>query len=129
MSDAKTEALTKLNEILAGQTRLQEAFDKVIAALVKPRAVAASTGSTSNGGTPTLFPNYGRSKGSPIAGASKQDLDFYRNGAMRSLSDPEKSRFHAKEQALVDAIDAELNGGGPPPADDAPPPAADDVPF
>lgn len=127
MSDAKTEAMTKLDAILAGQVRLQESFDKVLAALVKPRAAASATG----GGA--VFPNYGRSKGTPVAGATKQDLEFYRNGALRTLADPGKARWHDREKALLAAICAELGEPvpdlGPPPADDDGPPPADDVAF
>lgn len=68
-----------------------------------PRPAQASSGRSG-----TLnFPPYGRAKGQPIAGASAQDLDFYANGARRSLADPSKSNFHAKERALLEAIEAE----------------------
>ena len=78
-----------------------------------PRAAPAPVGP---GGLPTVFPNYGRSKGAPISGASQQDLEYYANGARRSLADPSKERFHDKERALLAAIDQELarqgSGGG-----------------
>ncbi|MDQ3266835.1 MAG: hypothetical protein M3Y59_24815, partial [Myxococcota bacterium] len=67
------------------------------------------------GGSGLRFPNYGRSKGGPIEGASEGDLEYYANGARRSLADPSKARFHDKERALLAAIEAELNrqrGGG-----------------
>ena len=67
---------------------------------------AASPVAPSAGGV--HFPNYGRAKGAPVAGASMQDLEFYANGARRSLADPSKSRFHAHEQRLLDAIEAEM---------------------
>ncbi len=80
------------------------------------------------------FPNYGRAKGLPVSGASMQDLEFYANGARRSLADPAKQRFHASEQKLLDAIEAEIarqsdpsnftsEPGEPPPHTD------EDVPF
>lgn len=82
------------------------------------------------------FPNYGRAKGEPVAGASMQDLEFYANGARRSLADPAKARWHDGERRLLAAIEAEMqhhadpdpnNGaetaGEPPPHTDA------DVPF
>ena len=56
-----------------------------------------------------VFPGYGKSAGMPVKGASFNDLQFYANGAKRSLADASKARFHAKEQALLDAINAELN--------------------
>jgi len=62
------------------------------------------------GAGPTNFPNYGRSKGAPIEGATVDDLEYYANGARRSLADPSKSRFHDKERALLAAIEAELAG-------------------
>lgn len=55
-----------------------------------------------------VFPGYGRSAGKPIAGASKQDLEFYKRGAEKTLADPGKARYHDKERKLLAAIDAEL---------------------
>ena len=83
---------------------------------------------------PTALPNYGRSKGAPIQGASQQDLEFYANGARRSLADPSKARFHDKERALLEAIDQELQrqrggGGGGPEGEEPPPPGDEDAPF
>lgn len=66
----------------------------------------ASRGQGASGGL--VFPNYGRSKGQPVKGASRQDLEFYRNGCERTLNDPSKARFHAKERELLAAIDEEL---------------------
>ncbi len=88
-----------------------------------------------------VFPNYGRSKGAPIQGASMQDLEFYANGARRSLGDPSKSRWHDKERALLAAIEAEMarqrggggggGGGGRHGGDNEPPPPSDGdhIPF
>ena len=79
------------------------------------------------GDAPTVFPPYGRSKGAPIHGASIQDLEFYANGARRTLGDPSKARFHEKERVLLAVIEAELgrqrdeptsDGGMPPPDDE-----------
>jgi hypothetical protein len=72
-----------------------------------------------------LLPNYGRSKGAPIRGASLPDLEFYANGARRSLSDPAKARWHEKEKVLLQAIEAEIarQKGGQ--AGDDPPPPGD----
>jgi hypothetical protein len=55
-----------------------------------------------------VFPNYGRSKGMPVAGASEQDLAFYAAGCRRTLEDESKARWHEKERALLAAIEAEL---------------------
>lgn len=92
-----------------------------------------------------LLPNYGRSKGQPVYGASLQDLEFYANGARRSLADPAKSRWHDKERQLLASIEAEIarqqgggGGGGSSGGDDfgggpddshIPPPSDDDAPF
>ena len=78
-----------------------------------------------------VFPNYGTSKGAPVAGAAMKDLEFYANGARRSLADPSKSRFHAKEQALLTAIEAEIakQTGGSASAGNEPPPGDEDAPF
>src|SRR3954469_8626871 len=40
---------------------------------------SAGSGAGSQGGEVTHFPNYGRSKNGPIAGASEQDLEYYAN--------------------------------------------------
>ena len=79
------------------------------------------------GDAPSVFPPYGRSKGAPIHGASIQDLEFYANGARRTLGDPSKARFHEKERILLGVIEAELSrqrdeptsdGGVPPHGDE-----------
>lgn len=71
----------------------------------------------------TVFPNYGKAKGMPIAGASFIDLSYYKNGAIKSLNDPAKARFHDQERALLSAIENELNAAQGHPNKDA------DVPF
>lgn len=109
MSDAKTEAMTKLNEILVKLDALAAA---VAALKTAPRAAASSDGGA-------VFPNYGGAKGQPIKGAAQKDLEYYANGARRSLADPSKARFHDKERALLAAIEAELGPGEPPPMTDA----------
>lgn len=103
------------------------------------------------GGSVANFPNYGRSKGAAIHGASMGDLEYYANGARRSLNDPSKSRWHDKERALLAAIEAEItrqgggSGSGGGPDDDGggysgaggggygggepPPPGDEDAPF
>lgn len=55
-----------------------------------------------------VFPNYGKTKNQPVAGASRNDLEYYRAGCLRTLADDSKSRWHEKEHALLAAIDAEL---------------------
>jgi hypothetical protein len=97
-------------------------------------APAPARSGGSGGQLPTALPNYGRSKGAPIHGASQGDLEFYANGARRSLADPSKARFHDKERALLEAIDLELQrqrggGGGEPGGEEPPPPGDEDAPF
>ncbi len=92
---------------------------------------SGSSAGAGGGGGGEVFPNYGRSKGMPIRGASMGDLEFYANGSRRSLNDPAKSRFHDKERQLLAAIEAEIarqkGGGG---GDNEPPPPGDeDAPF
>lgn len=94
------------------------------------------------GDEPTNFPNYGKAKGAAIVGAALKDLEFYANGCRKSLADASKSKWHGKEQALLNAIMAEIhrqNGGGranltadgndPVDYDGPPPPGDDDAPF
>jgi hypothetical protein len=75
---------------------------------------APTSAAPSGGGAPSpfggaqAFPNYGRSKGQPIAGASLQDLEYYARGCRRTLADPNKARFHDKERVLLAAIEAEI---------------------
>ena len=109
-----------------------------------PRAAAASARPAAPAGRPVpagaadglLLPNYGRSKGMPVVGASIQDLEFYANGSRRSLGDPSKARWHDKEKQLLAAIEGEIarQRGEDPPApssddDGPPPPGDDDAPF
>ena len=103
-----------------------------------PARAAASAGAPAGrapAGDGMLLPNYGRSKGQPVAGASLQDLEFYANGARRSLADPSKARWHDKEKQLLAAIEAEIarqgggGGEGPPSDDGIPPPGDEDAPF
>jgi hypothetical protein len=111
-----------------------------------PATRRAASGGGMSGGGGEVFPNYGRSKGAPIRGATMQDLEYYANGARRSLADPSKSRWHDKERALLASIEAEISrqrgGGGDeepgsssasvsaPMDDNEPPPHTDDdIPF
>lgn len=110
----KSEAVAKLDEILAKLDALHAAVESVKAA--KAPAPAGPPG--------TVFPNYGRSKGMPIAGAPLDALQYYRAGAERTLADASKERWHDKERQLLAAIDAEIarqSGGASP--------ATDEIPF
>lgn len=97
------------------------------------RSAAPRAAAPAGGGDGMLLPNYGRSKGQPVSGASLQDLEFYANGARRTLADPGKARWHDKERQLLAAIEGEIarqRGEDPPPSDDGiPPPGDEDAPF
>lgn len=106
-------------------------------AAAAPRRAASSSysgGGGGGGGEVSVLPNYGRSKGAPIQGASMQDLEYYAKGARRSLDDPSKSRWHDRERQLLAAIEAEINrqrggesgGGGGYAGGHEPPPHGDD---
>lgn len=58
--------------------------------------------------TGALFPPYGKAAGKPVFGASKADLEFYLNGAKRSMADPEKAQWREANARLAAAIEAEL---------------------
>jgi hypothetical protein len=93
------------------QADATEAQNAALAALVdalKARPVAGSSGGNGAAHSGPVFPNYGKSKGHAVAGASVGDLRYYGEGCIRSLENPEKQRFHDKERALLDAINAEL---------------------
>lgn len=96
------------------------------AAAVKQRLASQQTVDAPRASPPRsgglTFPNYGKAKGQPVAGASKDDLIFYRKGAERTLADPGKAKWHDREKALIDAIDAELRRQSA--GTDAPPPEA-----
>ena len=81
--------------------RLVVAFEGIAKALAggKPAAAPAASG--------PVFPPYGRSKGAPVKGATKEDLEYYATGCQRTLDDPSKDRWHEKERALLAAIRAE----------------------
>lgn len=121
-SDAKTAAMEKLEEI---STKL-DALAAMVAALGKaaPRA-------SSSGGDGLTLPNYGKSKGMPIAGASMQDLEYYASGARRSIADPSKARWHDQEKRLIAALEAEIarQSGGYVPSEPPPHTDTDEIPF
>lgn len=130
MTDFEQQALAKLQEMIellsTIRVYLRDASDAAPKAPSSP--ASASGGATGSGAT---FPNYGRSKGQPVAGATKQDLEYYAAGCRRTLSDPAKGKYHDKERALLAAIEAELarqsGGGGGEPPDFRP--ADDEIPF
>lgn len=80
-----------------------------VKARMKPQPPPPPSPRGSARGGPTVFPNYGNLKGQPIHGAPLKDLQFYANGAKRTLADSTKARFHDAERALLAAIEGEIN--------------------
>lgn len=65
-----------------------------------------------SGSLPTTLPGYGRTANQPIATASVEDCRFYEKGCLRTLGDPSKERWHAKEQLMLEALRARLRAQG-----------------
>lgn len=61
---------------------------------------------------PTNFPPFGRSGGSLIKGAALDTLRFYETWARKAVDDPARSRWVKQNQALLDAVRAELRRQG-----------------
>lgn len=79
----------------------------------RPQAPSgAQTQRTGASGGGACFPNYGRSKGQPVAGATEVDLQYYAAGCRRTLADPDKARWYDKERALLETIEAEIRRQG-----------------
>lgn len=73
-----------------------------------PSSRKESRGDGPTTSAPTTFPPFGKAKGEPIRDATLANLEWYLSAALKSVDDPERSRFRAANQALVDAIEAEL---------------------
>lgn len=91
----------------------------------------SSGASSGGGGSGACFPNYGRSKGRPIHGASLSELEYYAGNARKSIADPEKARWRAKEEALLVELEAEIarQSGGAQDNQQSPPSDEDLIPF
>ena len=129
MSDPKTEAMAKLNEICA---KLDALAGAVAALKSAPRAAAPSR-SAASGASGVVVP-FGTSKGKPIEGESDKSLLWLINYAREAVGNPDKARFAESNQALLDACLAEGGKRGivddmPPPHVDADAPVQEDVPF
>lgn len=53
---------------------------------------------------------FGRSKGTPIADAKTNDLEWVAGALRKSIDDPEKERWRESNQVLLSAIESELEG-------------------
>jgi len=140
--DGSTEQVRVGTAVRVGDTFQLSLGELSIGGVADPARATAPRRSAATGGPPSgmVFPPYGRSKGTPVVGASIGDLEFYANGCRRTLDDPGKARWHDKERVLLAAIEAELarqGAGGPSSAaheaspfdDDFGPISDDDIPF
>jgi hypothetical protein len=59
-----------------------------------------------------LFPNFGKSKNTPVFGATENDLRFYAKAEIRSIQDPTKARWVAKARDRLSLYNAELRRQG-----------------
>ena len=140
MSTEGTEALMELGRSLLDAVnelrkdlKRREARDLESSGRI-PAGSSSRAASGNGSASGDVFPPYGRSKGQPIAGAAVAELEYYAAGCRRTLENPEKARWHAKERALLAVIEAELakNGVHPDPITAPPPdfgPGDDDIPF
>ena len=94
-----------------------------VAAPPSPRPPANGSPRRSSG----LVARFGSMKGQPPEAMSDKDLQWYAGASQRSLSDPDKARFHDTERAWLAALQAEVHarsagaqsdGDGPPPLGD-----------
>lgn len=127
--DAKHEELMGALTTIANNTarigdQLQRLLDQRAAKATVPAGRPAGAKSS-----PATLPLYGKGKGQPITSADEATLRYYIGGCKRSLADPEKSRFHPKERAMLAALESALvklspaeSDYGPPPNEEEPPP-------
>lgn len=131
----KSEAVEMLKAMSAKLDMLTAEVAKVVVEVAQLKTQVAPyarpAARSAAGGEPVL-PNYGRAKGQPVRGADRETLEYYADGARRSLADPAKERWHEKERTLLAAIEAELarqsGGDGPPPHTDSDAPS-EETPF
>lgn len=55
-----------------------------------------------------VLPKFGEAAGQPVAGQPLATLEYYHAALLRSVADPNKAQFKAKNQALVTAIEKEM---------------------
>ena len=77
-----------------------------------PRRQTTGERSAVAGDGPTVFPPFGRAKGQPIKGAALDNLRFYEKCCVENLDNPDKAKWHHKEQKLLDAVRDELRRQG-----------------
>jgi len=74
-------------------------------------AQTARSAPAASGGAGT-FPNFGKSKGAPIVGASQNDLRYYAGAAIRSIEDASKARYLDSNKAQLASYIAEMERQG-----------------
>lgn len=109
----------------------------LVASIGPAEATSRAAGASSGGGGishgPRL-PNFGRSAGQAVEGASMRDLTFYESVLAKNVEDESKARWRDQNQATLDAIRAEIHRqkggeGYTPPQTRLPQDDEDGIPF
>lgn len=132
MSDATPEGTAALIALCRDMSASLRSIDETLrgmASLPKTPGAASRASTGSSGGPITALPNYGKAKGAPIATASLDDLRYYLRGCDRTLDDPAKAQYHAREQRVKAAIEAEITKRESAPAQQAVSYEGEDIPF
>lgn len=74
--------------------------------------VAQAARPASSGATGAVFPNFGKAKGTPIAGAAQNELRYYAGAAVRSIEDASKARYLDSNKAQLASYIAEMERQG-----------------
>ena len=77
-----------------------------------PRRQTTGERSAVAGDGPTVFPPFGRAKGSPSRARRSTTCASTRSAAWRTSTTPDKARWHHKEQKLLDAVRDEMRRQG-----------------
>lgn len=88
-------------EAVAAQSLAEAAVAWAVAKGYREPRPAAASGEA-------CLPNFGRNKGQPISGVETKDLEWYAGAMRKSIDDPEKARWRDSNQAMLDAIEAEI---------------------
>lgn len=115
MSDARTDAWNNLAAVAAAypdhlptdaeKTRLSDAAKAW--AVANGYALKASAPASTKGASGHVVP-FGRTKGQPIESESVKGLEYLKKYLKESVADPSKAKWAEKNQALLDAVNAEL---------------------
>lgn len=105
-----------LGRLADAAERFAAAHERIAVALEKggvsaPGAAPAQQRAPASGES---FPNFGSCAGAPIVGATVKDLRFYAHAAVRTLSNPDKSRYHDSERRRLALYNSEIVRQGKP---------------